>query len=184
MHISPDSIVLWRVGPVALNATIFCTWLVMGLLLLISWLVTRRLRVEPPLSRWQNFLEALVSYMRDQVAEITQQEPARYLPFLGTLFLFISLANLLAPVPRYAPPTASLSTAAALLGGGSVERLIRSGGKGGGRFRRGGGSRGGRCGFVAAQSGSDQTAVISLQLLGEGFDFKDFRFGQVDPMRA
>jgi len=114
VHISPDSIVLWRVGPVALNATIFCTWLVMGLLLLMSWLVTRRLKVEPPLSRWQNFLEALVSYMRDQIAQITQQEPTRYLPFLGTLFLFISLSNLLAPVPLYEPPTASLSTAAAL----------------------------------------------------------------------
>jgi len=114
VHISPDSIVLWRQGPLTLNATIFCTWVVMGLLMLISWLVTRRLKVEPPLSRWQHFLEALVSYMRDQIAEITRNEPGRYLPFLGTLFLFISLANLLAPVPFYEPPTASLSTTAAL----------------------------------------------------------------------
>ena len=42
------------------------------------------------------------------------QQPDRYLPFLGTLFLFIAVSNLLAIVPGYSPPTGSLSTTAAL----------------------------------------------------------------------
>lgn len=41
MIISPDGIVFWQWGIFSLNATIVFTWLVMGLLTLISWLVTR-----------------------------------------------------------------------------------------------------------------------------------------------
>ena len=40
--------------------------------------------------------------------------PDRYLPFSGTLFLFISVANLLDIEPGYRTPTSSLSTTAAL----------------------------------------------------------------------
>jgi hypothetical protein len=43
-----------------------------------------------------------------------RRRPGRYLPFIGTLFLFIATANVLAVVPGYQPPTGSLSTTAAL----------------------------------------------------------------------
>lgn len=114
MEISLDSIVLWRWGPVVLNATILYTWLVMGLLALVSWLVTRKLSTGPEISHWQNLLEVLVSGVREQIRQISQQDPGPYLPFIGTLFIFISLSNLLAIVPGYHPPTDSLSTTAAL----------------------------------------------------------------------
>jgi F-type H+-transporting ATPase subunit a len=52
--------------------------------------------------------------MNRQIHEISQQEPQRYLPFIGSLFLFIFIANLLAVVPGYRPPTGSLSTTTAL----------------------------------------------------------------------
>ncbi len=45
---------------------------------------------------------------------MSQQKPERYLPFIGTLFLFIVTSNLLAVVPGFYAPTASLSTTAAL----------------------------------------------------------------------
>ncbi len=114
VEISPDMIVFWSSGPFSLNATIVFTWLVMALLVLTVWLTTRRLSVEPPLPRRQSLLEIVVTYMRDQIREITLQEPDRYLPFIGTLFLFISVSNLLSIVPGYDPPTGSLSTTAAL----------------------------------------------------------------------
>ena len=47
-------------------------------------------------------------------ADISQHDPGRYLPFIGTLFLFIAVANILTIVPGYMPPTGSLSTTAAL----------------------------------------------------------------------
>jgi F-type H+-transporting ATPase subunit a len=45
---------------------------------------------------------------------VSRQDPALYLPFVGTLFIFIAAANLLSFVPGYLPPTGSLSTTAAL----------------------------------------------------------------------
>ena len=112
--ISPDQIVIWQGGNISLNATILYTWLVMALLVLISWLVTRRLSSDVQTSRWQNVLEILVKGMQDQIRDISQQETKAYLPFVGTLFLFIALSNVLSIVPGYIPPTASLSTTAAL----------------------------------------------------------------------
>jgi len=45
---------------------------------------------------------------------VTEQDPKPYLPFVGTLFLFIALSNILAVVPGFIAPTSSLSTAMAL----------------------------------------------------------------------
>jgi F-type H+-transporting ATPase subunit a len=114
LTISPDGLVLWQWGPVALNATILYTWLVMALLTLTCWLVTRRLSTGTGISRWQNLLEVLVTGIRDQIGQVSQQPPGRYLPFVGTLFLFIATANLLNVVPGYMAPTGSLSTTTAL----------------------------------------------------------------------
>jgi len=112
--ISPDTVVFWQWGWVSLNATIVFTWVVMGLLVIITLLGTSNLTSETRFSRWQNLLEVLVNGMRDQIAEISQEKPRRYLPFVGTLFLFIALSNLLTLIPGFVPPTASLSTTAAL----------------------------------------------------------------------
>lgn len=114
MTISPDSMIFWQWGLLSLNATIVFTWLVMALLTLISWLVTRRFSTGTKISRWQNLLEVLVTGIRDQIKEVSHQQPGKYLPFVGTLFLFIAMANLLNVVPGYMAPTGSLSTTTAL----------------------------------------------------------------------
>lgn len=114
MTLSPDSIVLWQWGPLKINATIAWTWVVMLLLTGSAWFITRRVSSGTALARWQNLLEVLVIGMRDQIREVSRQEPGPYLPFVGTLFLFVASANLLAIVPGYLPPTGSLSTATAL----------------------------------------------------------------------
>jgi len=112
--ISPDAVIFWQWSWLSLNATILYTWLVMALLVLISWLVTRKLTSETRFSRWQNLLEVLIDGIRGQIAEITQDKPRRYIAFVGTLFLFIGVSNLLAIIPGFVPPTGSLSTTAAL----------------------------------------------------------------------
>jgi len=114
MEISPDSWILsdWRGWQ--LNATIVFTWLVMALLVLGSWAITARLSEGETVSRWQVMLEVVVSGIRDQIAEIGADKPGRYLPFIGTLFLFIATSNVLSVVPGYLEPTGPLSTTAAL----------------------------------------------------------------------
>jgi F-type H+-transporting ATPase subunit a len=79
-----------------------------------SWLITRNLASDITRSRWQNMLEAIVELIFEQIRVLSPQSPERYLPFVGTLFLFIVAANVLVIVPGYQPPTGSLSTTAAL----------------------------------------------------------------------
>lgn len=114
MNVTPDEAIWWQWGPVVLNATLVNTWIVMALLVVFCRLATRKVRVTLAPSRWQNALEAIVGAMRREIGEIAQDEPKRYLPFIGTLFLLIATANVLSIVPGYDPPTGSLSTTAAL----------------------------------------------------------------------
>ena len=117
IQISPDDWIFWQSNAwpaVKLNATIVFSWLVMIILAVGSWLVTRRLDSGTELSRFQNMLEVLVTGIRDQIRDVSRQDPGPYLPFVGTLFLFVAMANLLSVVPGYRPPTGSLSTTAAL----------------------------------------------------------------------
>ncbi|MCF3974679.1 F0F1 ATP synthase subunit A [Paracoccus salsus] len=114
MEINPDAWVLYEWRGLPLNATIVFTWVVMALLVVGSWAITARLSEGETVSRWQVMLEVIVTTIRDQIAEVGADTPGRYLPFIGTLFLFIAAANVLSIVPGYQPPTGSLSTTAAL----------------------------------------------------------------------
>ena len=112
--ITPDPWIVLRAGPLAVNATIAFTWLLMALLAGGAWLITRRLSSDGRISRWQNLVEVLIIGIDEQIRAVSRQEPGAYLPFVGTLFLFIATSNLLAIVPGYRPPTGSLSTTTAL----------------------------------------------------------------------
>ena len=114
MRISPDEWVFWSYGAFELNATIVFTWLVMFVVVVTSWLATRRLSDTEDISTFQNLLEVLVTGLADQIRDVSRQAPGRYLPFVGTLFIFIAVSNLMSVIPGYSAPTASLSTTTAL----------------------------------------------------------------------
>ena len=115
MHITPDHTIYWQWHFVHLNATIIYTWIVMVLLTGISWLVTRHVeKLELRRSRWESALEVVVEQVRRQIREVCPQGGDAYLPFVGTLFLFIATSNLLEVVPGWRAPTGSLSTTSAL----------------------------------------------------------------------
>jgi F-type H+-transporting ATPase subunit a len=114
MEISPDPWVLWESGLLKLNATILFTWLIMTILVIGSWLVTRKISGALTMSRGQNMLEVIVEGVMNQIQEVSQQDPRPYLPFIGSLFLFILTSNVLAVVPGFRSPTGSLSTTVAL----------------------------------------------------------------------
>lgn len=114
MEITPDHRVFFEWGFVHVNATLVYTWLVMLLLAVISWLSTRGIETVPR-NRWGTALEAIVAAIRGQIREIAGSAGAdRYLPFIGTLFLFIGVSNTLHIVPGWHAPTGSLSTTVAL----------------------------------------------------------------------
>ncbi len=114
MRLSPDDLIFWQVGVFKLNATILFTWALMLALVLGSMLITRGLSKELTRSRWQNLLEILVTGQVKQIEYIGLTRPRTYLPFLGTLFLFVALSSLSSVIPGFEPPTGSLSTTVAL----------------------------------------------------------------------
>lgn len=114
MRLSPDEMIFWQYGFFELNGTIIFTWGLMLMLTIGSKLITRKLSTDLERSRWQNFLEIIVTGIEKQIEDVGLQEPRKYLGFLGTLFLFIAAASLCTILPGYEPPTGSLSTTAAL----------------------------------------------------------------------
>jgi F-type H+-transporting ATPase subunit a len=114
MELTPDETIVFTVAGFGVNATIVFTWAVMALLTLASALVTRNLRADAPPDRWRTILEATVLTIQGQIDEISARPDRRLLYFAGTIFLFILVSNVLAIVPGWRAPTASLSTTAGL----------------------------------------------------------------------
>lgn len=114
MTVNPDKLIVAKIGFITINETLLFTWLVMAILVLLSFLITRNLSTGPKISRWQNMLESIVVFITKQVKMISGQESVSYIPYLGTLFLFIIISNLMEMVPLVHAPTASFSTTAAL----------------------------------------------------------------------
>ncbi len=95
-----------------INATVAATWGVMLFLGLLCGLSTRRLRVEP--GPFQVVLEGVVTAIQDAVEGVMPEYGMRVLPFVGTLWIFLAIANLVGIIPGLHGPTADLSTTSAL----------------------------------------------------------------------
>jgi F-type H+-transporting ATPase subunit a len=111
---SPDEEIFFQYGFIKINFTIVTTWIIIFIMVIGSILITRRLRSGIKISRWQNMLEIIVLGLKQQIEEVGLKKAEKYIGFLGTLFLFLFLSNLLTVLPVYEPPTGSLSTTAAL----------------------------------------------------------------------
>jgi len=114
MKLTPDETVFWHHGFVTINLTLVTTWALMLFMVIGSALITRKLKSNIKISRWQCVLEMIVTFINDQIKDVGLPSPEKYIGFIGTLLLFIGMSNLLIIVPWYTPPTSSLSTTAAL----------------------------------------------------------------------
>ncbi len=115
MNLSPDQEVFWQHGFVKVNGTLVMTWIMMALMAVGARFLTRKLGATVvTVSRGQAALEIIVTGIVQQIKETGLSQPVQYLAFLGTLFLFIVLANLGTLIPGFEPPTSSLSTTVAL----------------------------------------------------------------------
>jgi len=114
VNLTSDQDIVWHRGPLYLNGTVATTWVMMGVIALGAKLLTRNLKTGAVISRGQAALEIVVTGIEQQIKEVGLDQPRRYLSFLATLFIFLSLACLGTIVPGFKPPTGSLSTTAAL----------------------------------------------------------------------
>lgn len=110
---SPLSVtILFKLGPVPITMPVVVTWWIMALLVLGSIAATRRLSLTP--SRFQAVLETIVEAVDSQIKDTMRVKPDHYRALIGTLFLYILLANWSSLVPGVEPPTAHVETDAAM----------------------------------------------------------------------
>ena len=104
--------VLFTIGPLAISRAVVTTWAVMLALTGLSAAVTRHLRLEP--GRWQTVLEGVVSAIHGTIEQTLPGHGDRLMPFIGSLWIFLVMANLVGILPGMTSPTGDLSTTSAL----------------------------------------------------------------------
>ncbi|WP_455246058.1 F0F1 ATP synthase subunit A [Petrachloros mirabilis] len=103
---------VFQVGPIGVTVPVITTWGIMLLLATLSWAATRHLRQDP--GPVQVVLEGLIGAMDRAISEVLPKTSAQVLPFIGTLWIFVVVANLVGIIPGLHSPTGVLSTTAAL----------------------------------------------------------------------
>ena len=108
-----DQTIIFQIGFLSINATIFYTWVVMAALVGISLWLTHNLKTHGQIRKTQIIMEMIVEGIQKQIKDVANDNPVKYLPIIGTFFLFIAMANLLSIIPWFKVPTASLTTTTA-----------------------------------------------------------------------
>lgn len=115
---------LWKIGNFTVHGQVFLnSWIVIALLVIASLAATRNLQKVP--SGIQNFMEFVMEFIRDLVRnQIGEKEYRDWVPFVGTLFLFIFVSNwsgalvpwklIELPAGELAAPTNDINTTVAL----------------------------------------------------------------------
>lgn len=104
--------VVFTLGAVNITSTVVTTWGIMLFLGFFSWAITRNLSLKP--GKLQIILEAIVVSIESAISGIAPQQAKQLLPFVGSLWIFLVVANLIGLVPKLHSPTGDLSTTTGL----------------------------------------------------------------------
>ena len=98
-----------------------CTWVIMIILGVASYLATRRLKTIMVAGNicllpegGHNFFEAAVEWIANFMDKNMGHGGKKYLPLIGTLAFFILSCNLIGLIPGFVSPTANINTNAAM----------------------------------------------------------------------
>ena len=78
--------------------------LVVALLMITAAIVRANLSVDEP-GKLQHFFELLYEFFDDTLTQVGVHHPEKYLPYIGTLFIFILSMNLIGAIPAFEAPT-------------------------------------------------------------------------------
>lgn len=93
-----------------ITASIIIQWIVILILGIGAFLLTRNLKLKP--NKKQSALEKIYQTIRDLVVSIMGEEYESFLPYIGTLMIYLLTLNLIGLL-GFKPPTADLSVTAA-----------------------------------------------------------------------
>jgi F-type H+-transporting ATPase subunit a len=103
---------VFMLGPLAIGVSVLTTWGIMVVTAVLAWLASRRLDMLPgPL---QAMVEGIVSALEEAVLAVAPENGRQIMPFVGTLWLFLIVANLIGLIPGLHSPTRDLSVTSAL----------------------------------------------------------------------
>lgn len=88
--------------------TLYMTWIVMALVILMAWLATRSLKLVP--TGWQNVMEMAIESLEEQAGVMMGKRGSFFAPFIVSLFLFLIVSNWLGLIPGFSSPTNDLNT--------------------------------------------------------------------------
>lgn len=108
-----DSYTVFTLFGVHVSSTVVTTWAIMILLMLTCLLFIRRLRTESP-GLLQVCAEGIVESIEHTVREIAPGANGGIVSFVGTLWIFIAISNLVGIIPQLHSPTGDLSLTTAL----------------------------------------------------------------------
>lgn len=97
LHISLAAETLWHVWGFAISNAYLTTFVVMGLLIGLSYLATRKMSLIP--STGQVIAESIVGGLYDFFSAIAGRHIAQFFPIVASLFLFILVANWVGLLP-------------------------------------------------------------------------------------
>jgi F-type H+-transporting ATPase subunit a len=99
-HISMAAETLFHVGGFPVTNSLIATWISMLILVVVSALFTRRMKLVP--TGLQNVVETIVEIFYNGIARIRAGEKAAlFLPLAGTIFFFILLSNWMGLLPGF-----------------------------------------------------------------------------------
>jgi len=104
--------VLFSLGPLQVTSTLVTTWAIIAALWLASWLVSRRLQMQP--GPVQTLAEGILGAVEDAIRAVAPDHVKLLLPFIASLWIFLVVANLCGLIPGVHSPTRDLSATAAL----------------------------------------------------------------------
>ncbi len=83
----------WKIGNFTVHGQVFLvSWFVIAVLIIASFLASKNVERIP--SGMQNFMEYVLEFIRDLARDqIGEKEYRPWIPFIGTLFLFIFVSN-------------------------------------------------------------------------------------------
>ncbi|WP_226703110.1 F0F1 ATP synthase subunit A [Microbulbifer elongatus] len=104
--------VVFTIGALQLTSTTLTTLGIVAVLGVVVWLLSRRLRNQP--GAIQTSAEAVFLAIEDSIRAVAPDHVKLLLPFVGTLWIFLVVANLTGLIPGLHSPTRDLSATAAL----------------------------------------------------------------------
>ena len=99
-------------GGIGVSESVVVSWIVMAILIIFSFCMTRNLKVKNPGKR-QVVIEMFVTGLQNIVKGIIGEEGERYVPYLVTVMMYIGLSNIIGLLGMK-PPTKDLNVTGAL----------------------------------------------------------------------